>query len=88
MCRQRIHRIHYKKKILEPEYLKIFDDDESSGEEIPEEEDEIQLPAIRPRLVERPMLPYIPPPLMMMPIIAGPYILPFLYPFRFGVFRQ
>jgi hypothetical protein len=29
LCRQRILKIHYKKKVIEPEYLKNFDEESS-----------------------------------------------------------
>jgi hypothetical protein len=29
LCRANFRKIHYKKKIIEPEYLKIFDDESS-----------------------------------------------------------
>lgn len=81
MCRTKIRKIHYKKKLLEPEYLKFFDEvipmssdsDHDSSQPV-----EIDRPAsIPPQQAPRNVV-------FMVPVYTSlfnlPYVLPFYLP--------
>lgn len=75
LCRVDIRKIHYKKKLLEPEYLKFFDIESEVEEDYEESEEQRVTP---PRRVPAPR----PFHFFLMPIVI-PVSVPQLFPLNF-----
>ena len=78
LCRERIRRIHYKKKTIEPEYLKMFD--ELSSSEVGE-----LAPQLRPTMGSRGAVVH--PPIFLFPILPVT-VLYSMETFSYGVYSS